>query len=78
MVHDDDTGKRTGYEDLFLLFSSLVEKWLVRTLLGLLVLLFIFQSLLQFTGIRYYLVKVEQLEGVSFNRPHEKNGIKND
>ncbi|MFD0680947.1 MULTISPECIES: hypothetical protein [unclassified Paenibacillus] len=68
MVNNDDPNQPNRYEDIFLMFSALVEKWLVRATIGLLTLLLIFQLLLLSPSIRYYLVKVEQLEGVSFVR----------
>jgi uncharacterized membrane protein len=64
----DKPGKKFGYEDLFIVLSSIVEKWFIRTLLLLALLLLISQTLLQFPMIRYFLVQVEQLEGVPFSR----------
>ncbi|TDF99323.1 hypothetical protein [Paenibacillus piri] len=69
MKRKDDTSKRNnGYEELFIIFSGLAEKWLIRAVLGLLALLIAAQFLLQFPAVRHYLVKVEQLEGNSFDR----------
>ncbi|NOU97581.1 hypothetical protein GC093_30795 [Paenibacillus sp. LMG 31456] len=68
VVHNNDSKQTSSYEELFLQFSSLVERWLIRIILGLLTLLLIFQLLLQYPSIRYFLVRVEQLEGVSFIR----------
>lgn len=57
----------SGYEDLFVLLSGFVEKWLKRALYVLLSLLIVFQLLLQIPALRYYLVKVEQMEGIPYN-----------
>lgn len=59
--------KDSSYEDLFVLFSAPVEKWMKRVLYILLSLLIVAQLLLQIPGVRYYLVKVEQLEGIPYD-----------
>ena len=65
--------KREGYryEELFVRFSEYAEHWLLRFLAVLFVLLIISQLLLQIPGVRYYFVKVEQLEGVPYQRSSE-------
>ncbi|WP_282935654.1 hypothetical protein [Paenibacillus sp. RC67] len=55
------------YDDLFVRFSGFVEKWLKRALYVLLSFLIVFQLLLQIPALRYYLVKVEQMEGIPYN-----------
>lgn len=59
--------KEESYEELFVRFSRKVERWMVRLLIGLLILLFIVQALMQFPGIRLWLSEVEQLEGKEYN-----------
>jgi hypothetical protein len=71
MNDNGDLDERSRYEDLFVRFSSMVERWFVRLLFGLLALLLVCQLLLQFPEIRYRLVKVEQIEGVPLNRYRE-------
>lgn len=72
VAHKDSNSRQMDrYEDQFLHVSAFVEKWLLRVLGGLLALILIVQLLLQFPGVRYNLVKVEQLEGVSFTRAKE-------
>jgi hypothetical protein len=73
-LYKEDSGvedrRLNGYEYSFVLFSVSIEAWLKRIILFVLSLLIMFQLLLQVPGIRYYLVKVEQLEGVPFSRSH--------
>ncbi|OXM88088.1 hypothetical protein [Paenibacillus rigui] len=69
MRHDEEVSEvHSGYEDLFIQFSKMVEKWILRALALILGLLVISQLLIQIPVIRYYLVKVEQLEGIRFQR----------
>jgi len=56
------------YEDLFLRFSPLLERWFKRILLVLVSLLIVCQLLLQVPFLRYHLVRVERLEGVPYSR----------
>ncbi|MFH5184763.1 DUF5359 family protein [Paenibacillus sp. TAB 01] len=69
MEHKDD-GQREGYryEELFVRFSERAEYWLLRFVAVWFVLLIASQLLLQIPGVRYYFVKVEQLEGVPYQR----------
>lgn len=68
MEKDANEEKECGYEDLFLQFSSIFERWVTRVLLLLVSLLILSQVLLQVPLLRYYMVKVEQLEGVPYSR----------
>ncbi|GAA4844053.1 hypothetical protein GCM10023310_22520 [Paenibacillus vulneris] len=63
----DRVKKEPEYEEQFVLFSALVEKWMKRALYVLISLLVAMQLLLQIPGLRYYLVKVEQLEGIPYD-----------
>ncbi|WP_028548691.1 hypothetical protein [Paenibacillus sp. UNC451MF] len=66
MRRDERETKEPRYEDLFVALSAFVEKWMKRTLLILLAMLVVTQLLLQIPSLRYYLVKVEQLEGIPY------------
>lgn len=55
------------YVRLFIAFSNRIESWLIRIVAGLLVLLLLFQCLLQFTPFRQFLSLTDQLEGKPFN-----------
>ncbi|ULL15544.1 hypothetical protein DVH26_14470 [Paenibacillus sp. H1-7] len=68
MEEETSVEKENGYEDLFLQFSSIFERWVKRVLLVLVSLLILSQLLLQVPFLRYYMVKVEQLEGVPYSR----------
>ncbi|PZE21969.1 hypothetical protein [Paenibacillus xerothermodurans] len=59
---------RNRYEDLFIELSTWVERWVVRALICLAVVLLIAQTLLLCPVIRHSMVKVEQLEGTPFAR----------
>nr|WP_192704981.1 hypothetical protein [Paenibacillus sp. OAS669] len=63
----DRLRKEPEYEEQFVLFSAFVEKWMKRALYVLLSLLIAVQLLLQIPGLRYYLVIVEQLEGIPYD-----------
>lgn len=54
-----------SYADLFVAFSFLVEKWLKRVIVVLLLFLILFQLLLQSAEIRYYLTTIGRLEGMT-------------
>jgi hypothetical protein len=54
-----------NYEQLFVYFSKIVEKYLIRIAMGLFILLFIAQAALQVSSIRPHLSKVERMEGIS-------------
>lgn len=68
MEQEESDQVQSGYEDLFICFSKLVEKWFLRSLAVLLSLLIVSQLLMQIPELRYYLVKIEQLEGVPYHR----------
>lgn len=55
---------KSTYIDVFVSFSSVVEHWLKRVIIVLLVTLVFFQMLLQFAEIRYYLTTIDRLEGM--------------
>lgn len=55
--------QQATYEELFVIFSSGVERWLKRLLLALLAVTLLAQSLLQLPEIRYLLTHVEKREG---------------
>ncbi|UQZ81949.1 hypothetical protein SK3146_01106 [Paenibacillus konkukensis] len=68
MKRNEKPNASDRYEDLFLIFSSIIEMWAKRILILLLCLLVASQLLLQVPFLRYYMVKVEQLEGIPFSR----------
>ncbi|MCS7462444.1 hypothetical protein N0M98_20185 [Paenibacillus doosanensis] len=68
MKRNEKPNASDRYEDLFLIFSSIIEMWAKRILILLLCLLVASQLLLQVPFLRYYMVKVEQLEGIPFLR----------
>lgn len=53
------------YADLFIVFSCLVEKWLKRLIVVLLLALILSQLLLQSAEMRYYLTTIGRLEGIT-------------
>lgn len=55
------------YVRSFIAFSNQIESWIVRTVVGLLILLLISQFLLQFHPIRSFLSLTDQLEGRPFD-----------
>ncbi len=57
------TTKNSQYRKLFLEFSNPAEKWMKRTILVLLLLLLVFQSLLVFPQLRDLLTWVARNEG---------------
>jgi hypothetical protein len=59
--------KQIRYEDLFLDLSVRFEKWAVRTLVVLIFLLLISQSLLLIPCVRFFLVEIERMEGLRFS-----------
>lgn len=56
-------GRKERYEDLFLIFSKKVERWLVRLIAWLLITLIAMQTLLRIPEVRYFLTEVVKLEG---------------
>lgn len=62
-----DHRRQAGYEEIFVAFSNIVERWLRRLLVTLLAALLLFQALLQLPAARYLLTDVEKWEGVSPN-----------
>lgn len=53
---------KSTYIDVFVSFSSMVEYWLKRVIIVLLLALVFFQALLQSEEIRYYLTMIDRLE----------------
>lgn len=66
MLHDNRCNKR--YEKRFILFSSKVEKAIVRLIAVFVLMLLASQVLLQSPAVRSAIVKVEQLEGTPYRR----------
>ncbi|WP_128894461.1 hypothetical protein [Longirhabdus pacifica] len=56
--------KNNHYIKNFILFSNVVQKWLIVAAIVLLLLLILAQSLLQFEYLRNRLVETEKMEGV--------------
>jgi hypothetical protein len=61
---NNQKNKEQSYINLFIMFSTSVEKWLKRCIVVLLVALILFQILLQSSEIRYYITTIGRLEGV--------------
>lgn len=59
------TRQPAGYEELFICFSSGVERWLKRLALALLVAVLLVQMLLQLPELRFLLTHAEKREGVA-------------
>lgn len=60
------SNNKESYEELFIRFSRKVERWIVRLVVGILILLIVVQALMQFSAIRFWLSEVEQLEGKEY------------
>ncbi|MGG6309613.1 hypothetical protein [Paenibacillus macerans] len=57
-----------AFTALFLQFSRATEKWLKRTLIFLLIALFLFQALLRIPALRQYLASADKYEGMPIHR----------
>ncbi|WP_019534084.1 hypothetical protein [Paenibacillus ginsengihumi] len=69
MRHRSEHGRaQRRYARAFALFSSKVEKMLIRAAVVLLTALVLAQLLLQNPKIRYLLVEVERMEGIPYTR----------
>lgn len=70
-----------SYESLFVQFSDLAERWMIRILLSLVLFLLVAQTLLRISSVRILITKVDRLEGSpfvqkssdSFDQPFAKN-----
>ncbi|NBI30450.1 hypothetical protein [Chengkuizengella marina] len=58
--------KHPKFEDLFIVFSNIIENFLLKIFLFLFIILIILQFLSQFDFVRSNLIKVEKLEGVPY------------
>jgi hypothetical protein len=63
--------EKYAYEQLFIRFSKLVERWLLRFTVLFIVMLICFQALLQISYFRMLLTRVEPLEGKPYLRNEE-------
>ncbi|MEW9699017.1 hypothetical protein [Paenibacillus sp. SI8] len=63
--------ERQTYEQLFILFSTKVEKVIIRATLVFFILLISAQALLQIPYIRSHFTRVEPLEGKPYPRPQD-------
>jgi hypothetical protein len=66
VVFMDETDGQERYIRLFLLFSAKVERWMKMVIAILLGLLIVFQLALQFPNLRYFLTRVDRLEGIPY------------
>jgi hypothetical protein len=69
-LHKQKDDQPTGYTDLFIIFSNLVEKWLKRSIVVLLIALVAFQFLLKSSEIRYHMTTIGKLEGITQEPMH--------
>jgi len=56
--------EKFNYIEVFILFSSVIEHWLKRVIIVILLTVVIIQLLLQSIEIRYYLTTIDKLEGI--------------
>jgi len=65
---ENETRPETEYETLFLEVSDRIEKWLRKLIWTGLAALVAAQALLSVPAVRHWIVKVDRLEGVPFER----------
>ncbi|MFS1512323.1 hypothetical protein VQL36_07815 [Chengkuizengella sp. SCS-71B] len=64
------------FEELYIVFSNIIEKFLLKIFLFLFVILIFLQFFSQFDYVRSILIKVEKLEGIPYqinDRYHDEN-----
>jgi hypothetical protein len=59
--------RKGSYEEIFMLFSNKIEKWILKIIAGLIILLILSQGALQIPQFRFVLSKIEKMEGTPYS-----------